>query len=325
MKNIHTSESHSCASNAGNHGLVLVSKTKSQEERCKTSKICEFCHRRYAFNTTKMHFKKFHSSENLIRCSYRNCCTYFRSEDEKLKHEEQKHAAANKRTCIFCNLFYSKDIMRSHLRETHKEQLLHAFKCTFRCPEFFLTETELNKHIECVHKKLQNLPEIKCIYCDKLSRDKNVLAKHINYKHSDVKILCKIRGCCQYFHTQTQLDSHSEQMHVNEKEIKRYKCSKCDFRSNQNYALNRHVAAKHQAENVENVVCRKCGKHFSSSTSLKNHIANVHTYSNVCEHCDKKIVKMSFHKIQSICKSCNQVLMCLQSAKLHNKQCKGKK
>jgi hypothetical protein len=204
--------------------------------------------------------------------------------------------------------------MRSHLRETHKEQFLSTFKCLFRCPEFFLTEAERNKHIESFHN---NRLAVRCIYCNKLCMRTKLLHKHINDCHISIKIWCRFRGCCQYFHTQADLEAHYKQVHW-KKENPIMQCSQCDYMSDNIYKLKSHTSVNH---GTKNKWCPKCEKCFRSSISLKTHLHLAHAQPKVCKHCNMKFAYLGAHQIQNKCTKCQQVLMCRQAAKLHRKNC----
>jgi hypothetical protein len=141
-----------------------------------------------------------------------------RTEEEKKKHEQVINAAGKKSKCIFCGLFIHS--MWKHLKNKHKSQLPHAFKCTFKCSKFayFLTEDERAEHITRVHTKRALVrKEVKCIYCKKIILDSNLLNAHVKYFHYEYQIKCKFNGCSRYFHTQIRADAHFEQMHRKKK------------------------------------------------------------------------------------------------------------
>jgi hypothetical protein len=162
---------------------------------------------------------------------------FSRTEEENEKHEQAIHAAGKKGKkpkCIFCGLLTHS--MWNHLKNKHKSQLPHAFKCTFNCSKFayFLTEDERAKHIARVHTKRALVrKEVKCIYCKKILLDSNLLNMHVKYFHYEYKLKCKFNGCSRYFHTQIRADAHFEQRHRKKEDKKIFKCSKCDYTNQQ--------------------------------------------------------------------------------------------
>jgi len=181
---------------------------------------CDFCCLMYSKNDQAHHFKIHHKNENLIRCSYFHCPTRFRSEVEKQNHEALVHASTKKHKCIFCNLFFYEDSLLNHYQRMHKTLFANAFKCKFHCKRYFLTEAEREEHIASAHKICLMRAEAKCLYCNKICIDKNLLDSHINWHHSAVKILCKFFNCCQYFHTQTEADKHFELRHKKKRKVR---------------------------------------------------------------------------------------------------------
>jgi hypothetical protein len=102
--------------------------------------------------------------------------------------------------------------------------------------------------------------EAKCLYCNKICIDKDVLYMHINKHHSAVKILCNVFTCHQYFHTQTEADEHFEQKHQKIVENKKYCCLKCNFRSARKCTLRLHISRMHGEKLL---LCPKCSKCFT--------------------------------------------------------------
>jgi hypothetical protein len=260
---------------------------------------CNFCSVMYSKSLKARHFKTHHKNINLVRCSYWYCTTLFRSEVEKQNHEALVHASTKKDKCIFCNLFFT--------------------QCKFRCRRYFLTEADRDEHIASAHKICLMRTEAKCLYCNRIYKDKNVLSSHINITHSAVKILCNFINCRKYFHTQTEADEHFEQQHQKIEENKKYRCLKCNFRSAYKYKVKIHNSRMH-GEKI--LLCPKCSKCFCSSFTLKYHIKQAHSPRKVCPHCNKSILQIRTHLKQEKCKRCQEVLMCVCVAQLHKKSCK---
>jgi len=322
MHRVHPGQFFECKHRSGKCARVFRTEEEKMEHVLNDhipSRKCSFCHRTFHKSGLAAHMENYHKSENLIRCSNRSCGTYFRSNEEKQKHDQLIHAGKGKKLCIFCGLFIFYNNMVQHFKYKHKHQVASAFKCTFRCGEYFLTEAERDEHVG-VHTKVAKVrQEVVCIYCNKICADKEALLSHSKHNHSDITIQCRIRGCSLFFLTQTQLDAHFEQVHRKKEDNKRFRCSMCDYRSIEISKLNSHLALMHGNKNKP---CLKCGKCFISTEALKFHLNVSHAESKICEHCNRSMKYLHGHQIQSKCKECQQILPCRQSAQLHSMSCK---
>lgn len=284
------------------------------------TKKCDFCTKIICISDFSTHMKKHHSKDNLIRCSYSQCSTYFRSEQEKQKHNQLVHITGErKEECTFCSLFFPNNCMIKHLNYKHQLQMKNAFKCTFRCHRYFLTESERDQHSASAHTKAAIVrQEVECIYCNKFCTDREALHSHVKHNHSDVQVRCKFRGCSEpYFHTRAQLDAHFEQVHRIEEENKKWRCPKCDYGTKDKIKIKYHVALMHGERNKR---CSECDKCFSTAKTLKDHLLNFHSAQcKVCEHCNANLnnASLRYHQIQSKCKKCLQILPCKKAARLH--------
>jgi hypothetical protein len=282
-------------------------------------KKCNVCHimlsSAWAFFK---HMQIYHKDDNLLRCSYNMCPTFFRSEGEKQIHETLVHATAEKRKCLFCHLFFIDGSMLKHFQSKHKSLIPSAFKCKYRCSRYFLTEAERKEHIASVHENYPVRSEATCLYCNKICSDKYVLNTHIIYHHSVVKIRCKFYGCYQYFHTQPQADTHFEQQHQKIEASKKFQCSNCNYRSADKGFLEQHISRTHGDKILP---CPNCSKRFSTSYNLRLHVKLVHTFLRECPHCKNSYLRIRFHLRQEKCKTCQKVLLCVRSAQLHKKVC----
>lgn len=281
---------------------------------------CEFCFKAYSETHKSEHFLIWHKND-LFRCRYFNCCTYFRSEVEKRKHESLTHETKNTLKCIFCSFYFRPNRIKGHLLTKHKSQLPFAFKCNRRCYSYFLTESELNEHIASSHKtKMRS--EAMCVYCNNMYADVLSLNEHIKRFHSDIKITCKFRGCKHFFHSQTQADAHFEQQHQKIQDNKKYQCSKCDYKGSFKHNLEEHILRIHGEKNQP---CSKCSMRFRSSYALKKHLKSAHTSPHQCQHCGDILHctnNLRQHQFQTKCKNCQQVLSCCTLYRMHTKKCK---
>jgi hypothetical protein len=261
-----------CKHNGKCSKIFLTEREKSEhilQLTNKESKLinCDFCCALYFKHDSARHLKKHHKNDNVVRCSYHNCSTHFRSEEEKQNHEALVHASTKKLNCIFCNLFFTASSIVRHYQTFHKSLFANAFKCKFHCRRYFLTEADREEHIASAHKIIAVVrAEATCLYCNKICIDKRELDRHIRRVHSAVKILCKFFTCGQYFHTQIEADEHFEKQHQKMEENKKYRCLKCNFKSAYQGNLKIHIYKMHKEKILP---CPKCSRCFSSSITRK--------------------------------------------------------
>lgn len=322
MKRFHAGQFVECRYDGRCCKIFLTDEEKMEHVRSehRPRKSCKFCQRLYDPKCFFSHMKRYHENDNLVRCSYHYCGTYFRSEEEKRKHEQRIHPLEdNKHKCIFCDMIFLNSSMRQHVKSIHSVQMQSAFSCTSSCGRYFFTKLERDEHVASVHKRAALVrTEVECIYCNK-NVCTRALHTHIKNCHSDVRIRCGILGCSQqYFHTRTQLDAHFEQVHRIEEEEKKFQCSKCAFKSADKLQLKKHIGKMHADGNIP---CPKCAKYFGSLLALKYHLSFAHANLKPCKHCNGKYVHLRQHQTQTKCKKCLQVLMCKQSAYLHKNMC----
>ena len=114
----------------------------------------------------------------------------------------------------------------------------------------------------------------KCPMCEVLFADKNILANHINTKHS----------------------------------IYQVKCHMCEDTFDENYKLEEHVIEMHK--DSKKFECEVCGKNFVSNWRLEKHRAShlvgrqrsCHYYNNE-KHCPYEAIGCKFpHVIADKCK-----------------------
>jgi len=145
--NGHCAEIFRTEAEKAEHILQITQITNKKDKLVK----CDFCFLMYWKSSKANHFKINHKNDNLIRCSYWNCSTYFRSEVEKQNHEALVHVTNKKQKCIFCNNFFTKINIFRHYQRNHKTLFANAFKCKFHCKRYFLTEADREEHIARAH------------------------------------------------------------------------------------------------------------------------------------------------------------------------------
>jgi hypothetical protein len=281
---------------------------------------CNVCHRQFISGEGNVHLRRYHKHENLSRCSYLLCTTFFRTKEDQLRHERETHQTSNRMKCVVCGMYIIKSIISCHMRKYHnlKSEFPKAFKCTSNCNEYFVTEAERNKHVSSVHEKNLVRKEVKCIYCSKMCMDESVLSGHIGKCHSHVKLRCKIVSCKQYFHTVAQKNAHFKEHNLENEKKQKFKCLKCSFRSSSDTTLKEHFRNLHGSRDVP---CPKCPNFFTCKRALNHHLRSSHTVPLLCQHCNKMFLRLRQHKKKGVCKKCQTVLPCKGISQLHYKIC----
>lgn len=132
--------------------------------------------------------------------------------------------------------------------------------------------------------------------------------------------MCNIRPCVQYFHTQTERESHVNQKHLNQIKKRKIKCPECSYRCVKKSRLERHLTRMHQ---VKDKPCPKCAKLFGSFDAVRDHIRTTHAAIERCPHCNVKFTTLVEHQSKRKCAKCQQVLLCGTLARLHYAKCRA--
>lgn len=269
--------------------LRTVHKRKENVHKIKTK--CKHCDISFHPHSITYHMRSYHN--DLIRCSYYNCSTYFRSEEESQKHQDLVHSNRKQRKS------------KVPLEDEQKSQLpIAKVKRSAKMTKL--------KQPEDVVKYQFN-----CVYCNKFYSNKTTLHCHVKSSHADIKIRCKIYSCFQYFYTQTDYDVHFERVHRKIEDKKRYSCSKCYYKTNIIVHLKTHFAHMHGPRNL---MCPKCTKYFGSVKALKYHY-KTHERPKKCEHCNGDFANLRDHQRKERCKTCQQHLLCIGMAMQHSEMC----
>ena len=86
---------------------------------------------------------------------------------------------------------------------------------------------------------------------------------------------------------------------------KRLHCEKCDYKTNKNSHLKRHIKThKTKAEPpAKKIKCDQCSQIFSDKFNLDRHVKNVHGEEMNCPHCNFKTkIQQTFTNHVSKCK-----------------------
>ena len=105
-------------------------------------------------------------------------------------------------------------------------------------------------------------------------------------------------------------------------ELKKYSCAECEYKSNFQMNVKRHVDTKHRGLSGDHL-CSYCPKSFFSPAKLKSHILVHPNEKNfVCEECGAKFVSRSGLRLHRDNKHLNKQYLCTQcDFKSHCKHC----
>ena len=179
-------------------------------------------------------------------------------EDKKLRQDASCDAGSVSTTnlCILCDVQFSTlDELQIHYTDIHPEdgQTIICPKCTFSA----LERHDVLKHICSQHlikkkRKTIKKEQIFCPYCSKFFRKSTNLNRHINMAHGKVeggrkyashsskkekKKQYQCSFCDHEMGSKARLKEHINAVHTKDKN---YKCDKCDFTSNYSRNLVKH-------------------------------------------------------------------------------------
>jgi len=243
-------------------------------ERERKSVACQFCAKTFADRCSyAAHIKRSHSEA--IRCKYHNCCTFFKSEEELLKHLELKHA--ENYCCDHCEYKTSKrHTMINHLQHHHFPR---KFQCP-SCPKMFGNKTLLTQHFENSHK-----PQ-KCPHCHETGSN---LHRHL--------VTTNCPECSQPFPCKKLLYNHRNKCK------KVHECRECGKIFKIEYYLKLHVNVKHKSgQKWKGYKCKFCGVYFLDVKSLKTHLKKDHfkLLKYKCEFCEKAFLTRESYRLHII-------------------------
>jgi len=193
-------------------------KEAHQREKTRKSVVCQFCPKTYADrNPYAVHIKIAHPE--VLRCKYRTCFTFFKTEEELQKHNKEKHV--ENFCCALCDYKAPKrDHIINHIQRHH---LPKEVKCP-SCPKFFVRDSSLAAHFNYFHQSQ------KCPHCNETKSD---LKRHV------VTTLCPT--CSQPFPCRKLLFDHK----LNCKMV--HECLECGEVFKIAHYLKLHVNLRHKS------------------------------------------------------------------------------
>ena len=196
--------------------------------------ICDLCDYKTTFiSTFKQHQRVKH--ENIVYSCDK--CDYQVKYEASLK----RHIAAVHDGITYdCTLCDFKSSTASHLK-IHKENVHEGIThdCEY-CGKKFKQKVHLKTHVDGMHKGIT----YPCTYCSYISRQKAHLSHHIATKHEGNPHKCNICGVI-YAHN-GQLKFHKLKEHGDNSYKKKFQCTECEFSSNKEIFLTRHIQRRHE-------------------------------------------------------------------------------
>lgn len=139
--------------------------------------------------------------------------------------------------------------------------------------------------------------------------------------HKNNYIGCSLRGCREYFLSQSDKDKHYLEMHQEKEAKKLLKCLKCNYKTGIKKHLSDHTERKH---GTTKITCPKCYVVFRSKISLDVHVLRVHkSQRQKCKHCKHVVHNLRLHQRWMECENCQMVTHCIVKARKHYAACKS--
>jgi len=274
-------------------------------EKHRKSAKCLYCPKIYADRGPyAVHIKTAHP--DAIRCKYRKCFTFFKSEEDRQKHNEEKHV--ENFCCAHCDYKTSNRFnIINHFQSRH---LPKEVKCP-NCPKLFVNKASLNRHFDYSHKskkcphcletmtnlqrhlittncpkcsqpfpcskllfdhKLKCTKKLECRECGKTFKIERLLKQHINLRHKAGQqwkgLKCKF--CSTFFESTKSLRKHHLIEHF---DLMKYKCDLCEKAFLTRNSCHLHLVAVHR---IGGFGCKFCGKRVLSKHFLSEHLSKHH-------------------------------------------------
>ena len=159
-----------------------------------------------------------------------------------------------------------------------------SYACN-ECQKCFVIEDELEEHLSHEDFKFRFL----CRKCQKGFNKKKNLDDHIKShdKKTDTSIKCTL--CSINFKTEELLSNHTMSQHPRKFDTlkepeetgniveQQHNCMECDYQTNQNANLNKHMEVAHKTRKSNMPFkCKDCAKEFKARWSLMNHRRDTH-------------------------------------------------
>lgn len=297
--------------------------------------ICQICGKIMETRIQWRSHLRNHDQTLKYKCPVNGCEKAFR-----VKHHLDNHSRVHSKdspfNCTFegCSAkFRQKHALTIHLRKHRGE-----FKLCSTCNSPFVTQFQLNKHIEkCdgtfkplvtrstpgVKKAVDEVFKCSISDCVESFRAKITLEKHLIRAHqvNVTPTMCVL--CCEEFANQQLLKSHLRD-HLP------FTCVLCsvNFKSEEN--LHNHMTKSHEKDEVRLHRCNLCTAAFKRAEHLRSHVAYKHSKARpyACDSCPymsptrhdlNSHMKMHMNEKDFICRLCHFAAKKLATIKVHMK------
>merc|ERR1712168_376363 len=159
---------------------------------------------------------------------------------------------------------------------SHKINTSHV-RCRI-CGSDFSTAALLKQHVLDIHDKVKPL---KCPKCDYKCAFKSELRIHNFHVHQEKTTTAgfeehleehlKRFKCLKCEYRSDNVNHMKEHVSAIHEKVKPFKCPKCDYRCNRKRTLKKHDLRHHQEKR-----CSICNKEFSEASCLKQHLLEEH-------------------------------------------------
>ncbi|CAK1554309.1 unnamed protein product [Leptosia nina] len=278
---------------------------------------CKWCKKGFNSRYTLSGHILIHTNSKPFKCSY---CEYSCRDSSTLRrHEERHRGQVPTYSCKICEKrFCKKSLLRYHVTEAHLNIDVKVVPCE-TCGKMFRNATALKVHVNQVHRRIF---ATKCAVCDRVVSSKHNMQQHMR-SHVDLRpYTCTFDACGKTFKDKTALKKH-EIIHYPDKQ---FKCKLCDRLFTRKHRLDRHKL-QHKLKK-KSVICDYCGVSFYNKSYLSNHIKrkHLHTERFVCDICDLVtyskpglIMHLKYHMTETDtqCRLCKKTYKTHASLKLH--------
>jgi hypothetical protein len=281
-----------------------MSKRKSTVQTLEPQQIvCGLDGCRATFSNEKALFRHqkmtvMHGAPKKFKCTVDGCNAAYVTNDDLTYHMNTHNNCADAFACLPCGkTFQQKRLLAVHIAKVHGIRSRN-FPCTEPdCDSSFYSTNLLQKHIDCVHRKLRPFP---CLMCDWSFQSECHLKRHAVI-HCEEKFECRVDTDCEYkFNCESSRDAH-ERLHTGEKpyvcdtigctgrfrtsqQLRMHKidhgsrpfpCDQCDWACKTLYHLTEHRRT-HTGERPFACDVIGCKEKFTHSAGLLQHVVRHH-------------------------------------------------